>query len=117
LITRLLSSAAALTLSLVLTACGKQALQDFEYYLLNPGRLEQALAYCAKSDDASDQTYCADIQAIKQRYDALDSDYQLQKSYRNDYGGLYPEIDKKNLLLLEESEHLLALKQKGLDQG
>ena len=104
----------ALFTLLLLTGCGREELQSFEYYLLNPEKLTKTIAYCNKTADSADETFCLQIGQIHQKYEAIEADYQAQTSYMNEFGGLYPEIERKNKQLLEETARLMALKKQGL---
>ena len=85
---------------LLVTGCTPDELQSFDYYLLNPEELADAVDFCNDSDDRRAYAdYCKTIDSFDNYLISLDNSLN---------------IDKKAKVALAEAKRLLELKREGL---
>ena len=100
---------------LLVTGCTPDELQSFDYYLLNPEELADAVDFCNDSDDRRAYAdYCKTIDSFDEQYADIEAEFNTQETLYLQYRGFYPEIDKKAKVALAEAKRLLELKREGL---
>lgn len=99
----------------LLTGCAPDELKSFDHYLLNPDNLADAVEFCKDPEDRRNHVdYCKTIDDFNERYANVEDEFNTQETLYLQYGGFYPEIDKKAKAVLAEARRQLELKRKGL---